>query len=195
MAVTRTNSVINLNLPSSLSESFQDLEVRALADVVTTSLNNFLREFERFVQATQKDITLWPSLVPSDTLLRHQLGRFYAVAGEALAFGDLINLYNNGGVINLRKCNGASGLVKPAHGYCSTANGVAIGAIGEYILSQGLLTISGILPGQAIYLSTSPGQATATPLTGAGQLEQFIGIGVASNIAYIDISLGQYIQH
>lgn len=195
MPKTPTNSVVNLNLPASIADGFTDPEVKALADILAISLNNFLREFERFVQATQKDITLWPSLQPLDTLLRHQEGRLYVTAGETLAFGDFINLYSNAGVLNVRKCNGTSGTVRPAHGFCSTAAGIPIGTIGEVILSQGLLVISGVLPGQAIYLSTSAGQATTTALTGAGQLEQFIGIGVANNLAYIDITMGQYIQH
>lgn len=195
MAVSKINSIVNLNLPSSSPDLFTDPEVRQLAELVINALTTFLGEFEKYVGATQKDITTWSSQLPSDTLLRHQPGRLYVTASEAIAFGDFINLHSSAGVLNVRKANGAAGLVKPAWGYCSTTAGIALGARGEVILSQGIQTITGVLPGQPIYMSTSPGQATTTPLTGAGQLEQFLGFGVANNLAYIDIATGQYIQH
>lgn len=192
---TPINSIVNLNVPAIAPDGFTDPQVRAAVELFLTGLNNFLRNFEQYTGATQKDVTLWQSLVPSDTLIKHQMGRLYGVAGENLIAGDFINLVNNAGVLNFRKANGTAGTIRPAHGYCSTTGGIAIGATGEVIVAQGILAVSGILPGQAIYLSTIAGLATVTPLTGAGQLEQFIGIGVANNLAYIDITLGQYIQH
>lgn len=189
------SSLVNLYLPAAAPDSFQDPEVRAAVDLMLTGLNNFLRAFEAYTGATQKDMTLWSSLTPSDTIISGQHRRLYAVAAENLAYGDFINLVNSAGVLNIRKSNGAAGLVKPAHGWCSTSGGIAIGARGEVILKTGLLAIAGLAPGQAIYQSATPGLASTTPLTAAGQLEQFIGIGVASNLAYIDISMGQYIQH
>lgn len=195
MAAVNTNSVVNLNVPAIAPDGFTTPEVRAAVELFLNGFNNFLRSFEQYVGATQKDVTLWPFLVPSDTLLRHQAGRLYGVAGEVLANGDFVNIYNNAGILNFRKSNGTAGTIRPAHGYCSTSGGIGIGAIGEIILAQGILAVSGILPGQPIYLSTSAGLATTTALTGAGQLEQYIGIGVANNLAYIDISMGQYIQH
>lgn len=195
MAATPTNSLINLSIPATAPDGFTEPQVKAAVELFLNGFNNFLREFERYTGATQKDVTLWPNLLPSDTLIRNQAGRLYAIASEAISVGDFVNLHNVAGVLNVRKANGAAGLVKPANGYCSTAGGVAIGAFGEFILSQGILTITGILPGQNIYLSTTPGLASVTPLTGAGQLEQYIGVGVANNLASIDISCGQYVQH
>lgn len=195
MPATPTNSIINLSLPAIAPDGFTNPEVKAAVELFLSGLNNMLREFERYVGATQKDVTLWSSIVPSDTLIRHQAGRLYAVADENIIVGDFINLVNSAGILHVRKANGAAGLVKPTDGYCSTAGGVALGAIGEFILSQGILAITGILPAQRVYLSATPGLAGITPLTGAGQLEQFIGVGVAPNLAYINIAQGQYIQH
>jgi len=195
MPTTSLNSIINLALPSSAPESFSDPQVRGAVDLFLISLNNFLREFERFSGVTQKDITLWDSLLVSDTVLKHQLGRLYVVAFENLILGDLINLFSDAGILKARRANAASGSVRPAVGYCSTTNGILAGARGECILSQGLNTITGVAVGDRLFLSTSAGQATVTPPGGAGELEQFVGIGVAINIAYMDISMGQYIQH
>lgn len=195
MPISKINSILNINLPANAPDGFTDPEVRASVEMFINILQSFLDGFERYVGATQKDITTWNSLLPSDTLIRHQPGRLYLPASEILNFGEFINLHSNAGVLNARKANGTSGTVRPAHGYCSTSAGIGIGVRGEVTLSQGILVISGVTPGQAIYISTSAGQATATPLTGAGQLEQYLGIGVGNNLAYIDISLGQYIQH
>lgn len=195
MANTPTNSIINLALPARVPDGFTDEQVKQAVELFLTALNNILREFERFSGVTQKDISLWNFLLPSDTLLRHQLGRLYITASENLINGDIIDLHNVAGVLNVRRANAAAGLVKPACGFCSTTAGILAGAKGEVILSQGLVVITGVSPGNRLYLSTSPGQATLTPPTGVGQLEQYLGIGVANNLAYFDITMGQYIQH
>lgn len=195
MTTASINSVVNLNVPATAPDGFKNPEVRAAVELFLNGLNNLLREFETYTGATQKDVTLWSSLKPTDTLIRHQAGRLYVIAGENLSVGDFINLYNDGGVLKVRKSNGTAGTIRPAHGYCSTSGGILTGNIGEVILAQGELAVTGLLPGQPIYLSTVAGLATVTPLTGVGQLEQFLGIGVATNLAYINIAMGQYIQH
>lgn len=195
MANTPTNSIVNLSLPDKAPEQFTDPQARSAVELFIVSLNNMLREFERYVGATQKDVTLWNSLLASDTLIRHQAGRLYAKASEDIAFGDFINLHNVAGVCNIRKANAAAGLVKPSRGFCSTTAGIITGSFGEVILSQGLLTISGVVTGDAVYLSTTPGLGSLTPATGAGQLEQFIGFGVANNLVQVDITHGSYLQH
>jgi hypothetical protein len=192
---SQVNSVINLNIPSSVPDGFTTPEVRSAVELFLTMMSNMQAEFERYVGATQKDMTLWSSLTPSDTLLRHQAGRLYVIASENLNSGDFVNLFDNGGVLTARKSNATSGTVRPARGFCSTAGGILLGAIGEVILSQGLLTISGIVSGQAIFTAKTAGQATVAAPTGVGELEQFLGFGIASNLAYIDISQGNYIQH
>lgn len=195
MATTPTNSVINLNVPAVAPDGFEDPQVKAAVELFLNGMNNLLREMERYGGFTQKDITLWSSLLPTDTLLRHQTGRLYVTASEAISLGDFVNLHNNAGVLNARKANGASGAVKATRGFCSTVGGIALGARGEVILSQGLLTISGVNPGDNVFLSATPGQGTLTALTGAGQLEQYLGTAVATNLVYVDITMGQYIQH
>lgn len=195
MAEVPINSVVNLNVPATVPDGFENPEVRSAVELFINSAQNLLRNIERYVGISAKDITLWDFLTPSDTLLKHQSGRLYVTAGEDITFGSFINLYNNAGILNARKANAAAGLVKPAHGYCSTGGGVATGSRGEVILSQGLLAISGLLPGQAIYLSAVAGLSSIAPAGGAGQLEQYLGIGVANDLAYINIAAGPYIQH
>ena len=186
------NSQIDLGLPDTPPDGIKTPEVRGVYEFVINSINNLVRAIEQFVGITTKDITQWSQLIPTDTLLRHQAGRLYVTASENIAFGAFINLHNNAGVLNVRN---SDSLGKPAHGYCNISGGVLAGARTEVILSQGILPIGGILPGQAIYLSHVLGAPSTVPDVAAGRTEQFLGIGVAPGIAYIDISLGQYIQH
>lgn len=189
------NSLVNINVPAQVPEAFQDAEVRAAVELTINSSNNILRALEQYLGITQKDITLWDFLIPSDTLLAHQLKRLYVTAGEDISFGHFVNLYNDGGVLKCRKAQGTAGNVRPARGFCSTSGGILTGERGEIIIGEGLLAVSGLNPGEAIYLSTTAGSPTITPLTGAGQLEQFLGFGVAGSLAYVDIAQGPYIQH
>lgn len=193
--VTPVNSVINLSAPASAPDGFQNPEVRSAVELFLNISQNILDGIELYVAPTQKDVSTWNDLSPSDTLIRQFAGRLYVTASEAILNGDLINLHASGGLLRVRKANATSGTVRRAMGYCTTTGGIANGARGEVILSQGLLTISGVVPGDLLFLSTTAGLATLTAPTGAGQLEQYIGVGVDTNLAYIDIATGQYIQH
>lgn len=195
MASANINSVINLALPSSSPDNFQDPQVKAAVDLFLISMNNFLREFEKYVGVTQKDMALWSSLLPSDTLLSHQMRRLYVTAGANLILSDLIQLYNDAGTLKARKAQATAGTVRAADGFCSTADGILTGQRGEVILSSGIATITGVNPGDRLYLSTAAGQATLVAPAGVGQLEQFVGIGVSVNVAFINIANGPYIQH
>lgn len=189
------NSIINLNIPAVVPDGFQNPEVRSAVEMFLNSMNNLLRSVEQYSGITQKDITTWNSIIPSDTLLRHQLGRFYVEASEDIPLNNFINLHNVAGVTKARKAQGTAGTVRKAHGFCSTTGGMLTGNIGEVILSQGLVAIGGVAPGQDIFLSLVAGVPGLVALTGAGQLEQYLGTGVATNLVYIDISMGQFIQH
>lgn len=194
MATTPTNSIINLGLPSVTPDSFSDPQVKAAVELFLNGMNNLLREIERFTGMTQKDISLWSTVVPTDTLLAHNLRRLYVTAFENLILGDVINLFNDAGTLKARKANAAAGLVKPADGFCSTTAGILAGSRGEVILYSGITIITGVSRGDRLFLSTSPGQATLVAPVGAGQLEQFLGIGVDTNIVFMNIA-GKYLQH
>lgn len=194
--IPRNNSIINLNIPANAPDGFTDPQVKAAVELFLNGFNNMLQSFEDFVAPTQKDMSLWSSLKPSDTLLRAFAGRLYVTAGEALNAGDFVNLYLDAGILKARKANAAAGNNRPAKGYCSTSGGILLGEIGEVILTQGLLGVTGVVIGTEYYLSAAvPGVITATPPTAAGQLEQFIGTGVDTNLLYVDIASGRYINH
>lgn len=178
------SSNINLALPAQVPENFINLEVQASVRLMLNAMRNLLRGVEQYGGFTQKDETLWPDLTPSDTLLRHQLGRLYVMAGADLVFGNFINLYNAAGTLKVKKADSTVPLA--AYGYCNDVNGVLTGSYTEVILGLGLLVINGVTPGAPIYLAGN-GLAALAPDTTAGHINQYLGIGVATNLAYIDI--------
>lgn len=127
-----------------------------------------------------------------NTVQAHNLRRFYVTPSEPIPFGAMVNLYLNSGVLTARLAN-ATDYTKPADGFCSTAGGIATGAAGEIILGAGICYISGIIAGTRYYLSTTGGAVANGPAVAAGNLEQYIGIGVASGVLFCDF--GSYVRH
>lgn len=106
-----------------------------------------------------------------------------ATASEALAAGDLVNLYNNAGTINARKAD-ATAEGKECHGFVKAA--VANAATATVFTSGNILTgLTGLTPGARQYVATSPGARTETPPATAGNVVQMVGVAVsATSIAF-----------
>lgn len=94
---------------------------------------------------------------------------------EALAAGDFVNIWNSTGA-KARKAD-ASTAGKEAHGFVLAA--VSSGQPAT-VYSEGTNTqVTGMTAG-VVYLSTTPGQATATPPSGSGQIVQRLGVAVST---------------
>lgn len=103
-------------------------------------------------------------------------------ASEALSATNLVSVWNNAGTESVRKAD-ASAEGKPANGYVLDA-ATSGGAVTVYF-GRKITGLTGIVPGQRYYLATTPGGFTATPVSGSGKIDQFIGTGVsASEIAF-----------
>jgi ABC-type lipoprotein release transport system permease subunit len=192
------NSVVNLGLPSGIPEAYDEPKTQSLYQLIVQSTNNLLNSLEQYCGLTQKPMTQWNNLSPSATLRSLNLNRLYCIAGETIAYGRLVNLYNNAGVLTARNAI-SSDANKRAHGYCNVNNtsqsGMALGQYGEVILGRGIIAVAGVNPGDELFLSASSGQMQVGPDTTAGHIEQFIGFGVATNLVSIDITIGSYLQH
>jgi len=111
------------------------------------------------------DLSVLPSGIGADSIS--------VLTSEAVAAGDMINLYNNTGVLNARKAD-ASVQTKPARGFVKSA--FASGATALVYKEGTNDQLSGRTPGERLYLSdTVAGEVTPTPPTGAGKLLQFLG--------------------
>lgn len=96
------------------------------------------------------------------------------VASEALSAGNLVNLWNNAGVLNMRKADGtAAG--KPADGFVLAA--VTAAVAGTCYMEEATISgLAGLTPGDDIFLSVvTAGLATATVPAGAGKVAQLVG--------------------
>lgn len=114
------------------------------------------------------DISVLPVGVGADTAVIN--------ASEALAAGDLVNIWNNSGTANVRKAD-ASTAGKEAHGFVLAA--VASGQPATVYFEGTNTQMTGLTPGRQ-YLSTTPGKTSATAPTGSGQVVQVVGFAVSA---------------
>jgi hypothetical protein len=96
-----------------------------------------------------------------------------APASENLAAGDFVNLWLNGGVINVRKADATTN-AKPAHGFVLAAVTSPANAT-VYFESNTNTQRSGLTIGSDYFLDTTAGGITTTPPSSAGNIVQFIG--------------------
>lgn len=95
---------------------------------------------------------------------------------EALAAGDFVNIHNSSGA-KVRKAD-ASSVGKEAHGFVLSS--FANGAVATVYFEGSNTQVSGMTPG-VVFLSTTPGLATATPPSLAGQVTQILGIATSAS--------------
>lgn len=96
-------------------------------------------------------------------------------ASEALAAGDLVNIWNSTGA-KVRKAD-ATTAGKEAHGFVLAA--VSSSASATVYFEGSDTGVSGLTPGVQ-YLATTAGTATATPPSGSGNVVQRVGFATAA---------------
>lgn len=98
------------------------------------------------------------------------------LTSEALADGDLVNIYNNAGTANARKAD-ASTAGKEANGFVleSVSSGTNASVHARGTNSH----VTGLTPGRQ-FLSTTPGLCTSTPPSGASQAIQIVGFAISA---------------
>lgn len=107
-------------------------------------------DFPALDAAGKLDVSMMPTGVGVNTKS--------AVASEALAANDLVDLWNNAGTLNVRKAD-ATIAGKLADGFVKS--GVASGASALVYLAGNVITgLSGLTPGTSQYLSTTAGLRT-----------------------------------
>jgi hypothetical protein len=116
------------------------------------------------------DPTLMPPGVAADTVL--------LPAMEALSAGNFIYIRIDGTTPKVAKASAAVGGTYACGFVLDTVNA------GQNVLVyfEGRNTgLSGVIPGARYYLSdTTPGGVKTTPVTGAGKLHQFLGMGATT---------------
>ncbi len=97
-------------------------------------------------------------------------------ASEALAAGDLVNVWNSTGA-KVRKAD-ASTAGKEAHGFVLAA--VSNGANATVYFEGTDTQVTGLTPGVQYLSAATPGAATGTAPSGTGQVVQRVGFATAA---------------
>ena len=114
------------------------------------------------------DSTMMPVGIGADTAI--------IVASEALSAGNLVNIYNNTGVTNVRKADNTTA-GKEAHGFVLAA--VSNGASATVYFEGTVTGLTG-LTGGVKYLGTGGASAASAPST-AGNVAQIVGFATSAS--------------
>lgn len=117
--------------------------------------------------AGKLDTTMMPTGIAADTAI--------VTASEALAAGDLVNIWNSTGA-KVRKAD-ASTAGKEAHGFVLAA--VSSSASATVYFEGTDSQVTGLTPGVQ-FLSTTPGLATLTAPSATGNVVQRVGFATAA---------------
>lgn len=124
------------------------------------------------------DITVMPTGIGADTAS--------ILASEALAAGDLVNIYNNAGTANIRKAD-ASASGKEAHGFVLSA--VSSGANGTVYFEGTNTQVTGLTPGVQFLSASTPGKSTTTAPSSSGNVVQIVGIATSATALNFQMEL------
>lgn len=111
-------------------------------------------------------------------------GAVFVTFTEAATYGQLVNLYNNGGVLNARLSNLTTS-AKPVRGYCAEIKGVSAGRTGLVLTSGKIVSLAGLTVGALYYGSNTPGGVSLS----AGTVNQPVGFALSSTELYIQPTL------
>lgn len=99
-------------------------------------------------------------------------------ASEALAAGDLVNIWLDTGVVKIRKAD-ATAEGKEAHAFVTSS--VSSGVNGTAFFEGRITGKTGLTAGARYYLdAATPGGVTLTSPAAAGNVSQFVGVAVST---------------
>ena len=121
------------------------------------------------------DVTVMPTGIGADTAS--------IVASEALAAGDLINIWNDGGTAKVRKADGSTA-GKEAHGFVLAAVSAAANATVYFEGSNTQCT--GLTPGVQFLSAATAGKSVTAAPTGTGKVVQRVGFAISATTLNFD---------
>lgn len=159
------------------------------------AIQNLNRQYVELLGIDEATPDLWSQLTMDQTLYQANLGRLYIKQLEAVSFGNCISLILDAGELKIRKAN-ATDNTRPAAGFVSSQDHVVgIGSMCEITLGVGLITgVGGMIPATRYFLSTTNAIITNLAPVAAGNIEQVVGVALASNRLLMNIDHA-WIQH
>lgn len=160
------------NVPDNLVPIIKPIYI-ALQNIIQTVITNT-------GIAARSSASVLLSLNDPSAILANNVHRLYIQSSEAIAAGAAVNLYTSIGLLTARNAKATDG-TKQCDAFCSQAEGIPAGGIGEIILNDGVnYFLADLVPGTRYYLSTTAGKFTATAPVAVGNLEQALGIAITA---------------
>lgn len=164
------------NIPADLYDNFLQLH---------RAIQNLLRGVSRYCGIDAPSPDIWSQITYQETLLSGNLTRMYVPASVAITRGQVVNLFNNAGVLNARLA-AATSFTTMAHGVAN--NNAAPGEIVELNWLRGTLdSIAGMTTGTVYFLSTVAGAVQNTAPAAVGNIQQPVGLALGTNTMLLDI--------
>lgn len=168
----------NDELPKSLYDDFK---------TIYNALNNLLAGVSNFAGVDAPPPDEWSQSGANRTILTGNLTRLYVPASVALVAGQIINLFDNAGVINARLASAAAAGTM-AHGIVTDS--VAPGGIASIQwLRAYVSSIGGMTRGTMYWLSPTPGAVQNVAPVAVGTIAQPVGLAIAPTEMIMDIPL------
>jgi hypothetical protein len=144
-----------------------------------TSVNPVLADREIAIETDTRRIKIGDGATAWNALGYAEPGPSAPItASEALAAGNLCNVYSTGAAARVRKASAAD-LTKPANGFVIAAVANAAVATVRFI-GQVVTGLAGLTPGQAYFLDTVAGGLVAAPPSASGNGVQEVGFALTA---------------
>ena len=143
--------------------------------IINASVTSAANKIAKLDASGKLDATVMPVGIGADTAI--------IVASEALAAGDLVNIWNNAGTANVRKAD-ASTAGKEAHGFVLA--GFASSASATVYFEGTNNQCTGLTPGVQFLSGATAGKTVNAAPTGAGKVVQRCGFAVSATTMNFD---------
>lgn len=143
--------------------------------IINATVTSVANKVVKLDASGRLDATVMPVGIGADTAA--------VVASEALAAGDLVNIYNNAGTANARKAD-ASTSGKEAHGFVLSA--VASGATATVYFEGTNTQMTGMTPGVQFLSGVTAGKTSSAAATGTGKIVQRVGYAISATAMNFD---------
>lgn len=190
MTASTKNISVNLGL-ASVPET-QDNKLFAEMIRVYNAINNLAEALDFYTGNIDPEADQQEDYPIFSGFRSAQIQKIYVVATEAIAAGQMVNLYASGvGRVKARKAFADTLLNKKAHAFASSEATKAGDVIKVILAGNFNPGFSGLVAGQDYWLSTTAAGflQTTAPTAASGLLDQYIGFAVDDKTLYFNPQL------
>ena len=162
---------------------------------IYTAVHNLERFLSEFAGVDEWPTVAWSQLSLDQTIKEGNMNRWYPKQSEALTFGMAVSPILDAGELKVRKANATTN-AKFCCGFVSSSDhNSSIGSNCEIMIGAALIKgITGLITGSRYFLSTTDGVVTNAAPVAAGNIEQVVGLALASNRLLMNLNFA-WVQH